>query len=218
MTYQKVETIDQALDVLNGTRERQAINVAIFEAIPNDGTRIAYADVIDYVHQMVDPIHNELENFTPSYTDHEPSGRRKTSAIRSALQWFETGATGDHSDGHHWITRDGKTAGFTSDGLKRADAYFNSDKYKPIREAVLFMDQVNRTEAPIVEEGSAILDDAMPIAACDMTPNKEDKVTTDQGNEDAWFMKMNAILDRLETALDQLEDRDKEIKAKIEAL
>ena len=217
MTYQKIETMDQALDVLNGTRERQAINVAVFEAIPNDGSRIAYADVIDYVHQMVDPIHDELENYTDSYIGHEPSGRRKTNAIRSALQFFETQAVTD-GNGHHWISRDGKTAGFVGDGLQRADAYFNSAKYKPIREAVLFMDHLNRTQVPIVEDPPAILDDGLAAAACDVTPAKEDKVTTDQGNEDAWFMKMNAILDRLETALDQLEDRDKEIKAKIEAL
>ena len=218
MTYQKVETIEQALEVLNNTPERPAINVAIFEAMPKDGSRIAYADVIEYVHEMVDPIHDELAGFSESYVGHEATGRRKTSSIRSALQWFETGATGDHSDGHHWISRDGRTAGFVGDGLQRATAYFNSVKYKPIREAVLFMDQVNRTEAPIVEDGSAILDDALPIAACDVTPNEDDKVTTDQGGDDSWFFKMNGILDRLEATLDRLEDQEKVLNAKIEAL
>ena len=172
-----IQNFDEAQAIINETTEREAINIAIFEILPKDGSRITYPEIISFIYDRVDPIHSELMNASDSYVEFDFTGRRRTDAIRGALQWFAKGASQDRM-GNNWIDRNGKTCGYIGDGAERAAEYFAGPRYESKVEALRFMERALNKEIPI-EEKPIVIDDPSD-----------------------WYQKMSRKFDLLEQKLD----------------
>ena len=133
-----IRCLEHAEAILGDTSEREAIKIAVHEVLPKDGSVFNRIELIDLVHEQVDPIHSLLKTSSESYTGLKRSGERRTDAIDATTQWFGKGSSAKQN-GNWWVERVDGTIRYIDDGALKATNYFASPKFLMKVEAVRFM-------------------------------------------------------------------------------
>ena len=217
MTYLTVNTEADAISVLSGTTEREAIHAAIYMTLPPNGDVITNAELAAAVHHIVDPIHSHLLSPSDSYTEVSPTGRRTRSAITASCQTMSE-RNGNGGDGWGLIKRDRGKRSYLPNGEEKALEIFASPKYRPIVEALALMLELRETpidaEVVPIDTCQELIDSNQEVidqVAAAQSADKPEPVepAADQVDHRSWIDQLNDRADELESRLDKIEAYDR---------
>ena len=216
MTYLTVNTEADAISVLNGTTEREAIHAAIYMTLPTDGSAINNKELCEAVNNIVDPIHHELLNESPSYTSVSATGRRTRSAIDAACQTMSE-RNGNGGEGWGLIERNNGMRSYLPDGEEKALERFASPKYRPIVEALALMLELRNqpidaevipidTCKELIDSNQEVIDQ---VAAAQSADKPQPVDPEPQPEEKRWSDVLKEQIGQIDEKLDKIEAYDR---------
>lgn len=223
MNYQIIANQDDAIRVLESTRERQAIHAAIYMTLPTDGEFMGNYQLCEGVNNIVDPIHSHLLRPSPSYTRLEANGRRTRRAIDASCQTMSA-RNANKRAGYGWIELNHGRRRYVDGGYDKATAFYEGEG-RPILEALTFMLELRNTPIDaevikidtcqeLIDRNQEVIDKVAAAQSNDKpqpveTTQEPDQVDGKHPDRDEALLKLNARIFELEVKVSKIEAYDR---------